>query len=158
MLVFKEVQEKDFGDISKLIKSEEELFLVHPNGKYPFDVSQVKKLSEDRRELTVAVKDNEIIGFANLYNLEPEKSAFIGNVILEKTHRGKGLGRELVSYMLKKAYEKYDLPEVKISVFSENTAALLLYSSFGFLPYQIEERVSPLGNKTALIHMKMTRP
>jgi len=32
--------------------------------------------------------------------------------------------------MLKKASEKYQLAEVKISVFSENTPALLLYSNF----------------------------
>ena len=155
---FRAATEKDFDGISKVIKSKEELFLVYPNGKYPFTVSQVKELSEVRKELTVAVEDNEIIGFANLYDFKPRELVFIGNVIIEKSHRGKGLGKEVVSYMLDKAYEKYDLPEVRISVFSENTPALLLYSSIGFVPYEIEERLNPQGNRTALIHMKKQRP
>lgn len=154
---FREATEDDFEDICKLVKTEEELFLVYPNGKYPFTVSQVKELSLIRKELTVAVEKNKIVGFANLYNYEPNNQAFIGNVIIDQSHRGKGLGKEIVSYMLNKAYEKYELPEVRISVFSENTAALLLYSSFGFVPYQIEERNTPAGNRTALIHMKKMR-
>ena len=154
---YREATEEDFEDICRLVKTEEELFLVYPNGKYPLTVSQVKELSLTRKELTVALERNKIIGFANLYNYEPNKLAFVGNVIIEQSHRGNGRGREIVSYMLNKAYEKYELPEVRISVFSKNTPALLLYSSFGFVPYEIEERVTPQGNRAALIHMKKVR-
>ncbi len=154
MCKFREATEEDFEDICKLIKSKDELFLVYPNGKYPFTVSQVKELSEVRKELTVAVDGNEIIGFANLYNYEPGVLAFIGNVIIEESYRGKGLGKEIVSYMLNKAREKHALSEVRISVFSENIPALLLYSSFGFMAYEVEERKKPKGNRAALIHMK----
>jgi len=154
MCKFREATEKDFELICNLIKSKDELFLVYPGGKYPLTVSQVKKLSEVREELTVAVDSNEIIGFANLYNYEPNQSAFIGNVIVEKNHRGRGIGKEIVSYMLSKAHDKYTLPEVRISVFSDNTPALLLYSKLGFNPYEIEERTNPQSHRAALIHMK----
>lgn len=154
MCQFREATEEDYENICKLIKSKDELFLVYPDASYPFTVSQVKELSEVRKELTVAVAGSEIIGFANLYNYEPGALAFIGNVIIEESYRGKGLGKGIVSYMLNKACEKYALPEIRISVFSENVPALLLYSSVGFMPYEIEERKNPKGNREALIHMK----
>ena len=150
----REATEKHFEGVCGLIDSEEELFWVYPNGKYPLTVSQVVKLSKERNELTVAVDDNEVIGFANLYNFKPNKVAFIGNVVIDKRHRGKGLGKEIISYMLGKATEKYNLPEVRISVFSDNVPALLLYSTFGFFPYEIEERKNPKGVRAALIHMR----
>ena len=152
---FREATEEDFNGICNLIKSEEELFLVYPSGKYPFTVDQVSHLFQVRKELTVAVDNGEIIGFANLYNYEPEKSAFIGNVVINESHRGHGLGKKIVSHMLKMAFDKHSLPEVKISVFSDNIPALLLYSDFGFTPYEIEERKGPNGDRVALIHMVM---
>ncbi|HFC91563.1 MAG TPA: GNAT family N-acetyltransferase [Leucothrix mucor] len=154
MYEIREATEKYFEGICDLIDSEEELFWVYPNGEYPLTVSQVIKLSKERKELTVAVDDNEVIGFANLYNYQPNKVAFIGNVVIGKRHRGKGLGKEIISYMLGKVIGKYNLPEARISVFSDNVPALLLYSTFGFSPYKIEERKSPKGIRVALIHMK----
>jgi len=59
--------------------------------------------------------------------------------------------------MLKTAFEKHKLAEIKISVFSDNTPALLLYSGFGFSPCEIEERRYPSGRRVALIHMKKGR-
>ena len=154
MIRFRETTENDYAAICRLIQSEEELFLIYPGGKYPLTVEQVKKLAQERRELTVATEGDKIIGFANFYNYEPGKMAFIGNVVIDSPYRGSGLGKAMIAHMLKLAYEKYELPEVRISVFSENTRALLLYSSFGFLPYEIEERKNYRGNRVALIHMK----
>jgi len=153
MTEFRKATEKDFERICKLIKSEEELYLVYPSGNYPFTVDQVRELSRTRKELTVAVDGDEIIGFANLYDYKPNESAFIGNVVIDQNYRGKGLGKKIVSYMLNIAFDKHHLMEVRISVFSNNTPALLLYVGFGFLPYDIEERKDPQGNRVALIHM-----
>jgi len=154
MCKFRPATEKDFAGICRLIKSKEELFLVYPSAQYPFTVEQVRELSRARKELTVAVEENKIIGFANFYNYEAKKSAFIGNVVIDKDHRGRGSGKELVAYMLKTALEKHKLAEIRISVFSDNTPALLLYSGLGFSPYKIEERRHPSGRRVALIHMK----
>lgn len=154
---FNEVTKDDFEGICSLITSKEELFLVYPKGKYPFTVKQVEEIYSTRKELTVVTEGEKIIGFANLYNYKPEESAFIGNVIIDKNHRGNGLGKRIVLYMLKIAFEKLNLPEVRISVFSENTTAVLLYSNIGFVPYSIEERTDSAGNRVALIHMKLER-
>lgn len=157
MCEFREAVKADFEAICNLIKSKEELYLVYPNGKYPFTVEQVVELSRVRKGLTVAVEGSEIIGFANLYNYEADKSAFIGNVVVDKNHRGRGLGKEIVLYMLNIAFNKLNLPEIKISVFSENTPAILLYSNLGFQPYGIEERKDPYNKRVALVHMRMKR-
>ena len=158
MWKFREAVENDYAGICCLIKTEDELFMVYPNGHYPLTIDQVKKLSQIRKELTVAVdEEGEVIGFANLYNFERGKTAFIGNVVIDPGYRGKGLGKAIISHILEKAFGHYDLPEVQISVFSENTPALFLYSSFGFVPYGIEERCDPKGKRVALIHMKLER-
>ena len=157
MYKYREATENDFEGICNLIKSKEELFLVYPNGQFPLTVAQLKELSKARKELTVAIGGAKIIGFANLYNYKKNESAFIGNVVIDKIHRGRGLGKEIVSYMLEQAHIKHNLPEVRISVFSENTPALLLYSGFGFTPYEIEERKNQQGKRVALIHMKIKR-
>ncbi len=152
----REATEKDYKGICNLIVSEEELFMIYLNGKYPLTIDQLIDLSKVRKELTVLTDEGRIIGFANLYNYEKNKCAFIGNVVISKKYRGRGAGKEIVAYMLNIARDKYNLPEIKISVFSENTTALLLYSGFGFMPYEVEERKNHKGKRVALIHMKLS--
>lgn len=156
----KEIREaaaEDFEAIVRLVPSQEELFLVYPKGTHPFSVDQLRALAEIRKELTVVLKNKEVIGFANLYDLEDYHWVFIGNVVISRTFRATGLGRELIEHMVRVAFEKYGLPETRISVFNENTPALLLYASIGFKPYAIEARQNPTGKRVALIHMRLQR-
>jgi RimJ/RimL family protein N-acetyltransferase len=157
MCEYREVSENDYAGICNLIRSEEEMFLVYPNGRFPLTEAQLRELSRLRKELTVAVDGDRIIGFANLYDYRKCQSAFIGNVVIDVSYRGKGLGKGIVSYMLEQAFVRHDLPEVRISVFSENATALLLYTGLGFTPYGIEERQKRDGTRVALIHMKAVR-
>jgi ribosomal protein S18 acetylase RimI-like enzyme len=156
-VLFREAVQTDYEDICKLVLSERELYLVYPRGIHPFTVDQVRHLSELRKELTVATDDTKIVGFANLYDFKDKERAFIGNVVIEKSSRGKGLGKQLIGHMLKAAFFKYDLCEVHISVFSDNVPALLMYSKLGFRPYSIEERHNYETKRVALIHMKLER-
>ena len=155
MVVIREASRCDYEGISNLITNEDELFLVYPSGSYPFTIDQVKRLSQLRKDLTVLTLEDKVVGFANFYDLEPEKFVFIGNVVIDRSFRGEGLGKKIIMHMLKIAFEKYKLPEVRISVFSDNAPALLLYSRFGFCPYDIEERKNPKGESVALIHMRL---
>lgn len=157
MFEFRQATEEDFEGICNLIQNEEELFWVYPKGTYPWTVSQIKEIARVRKELTVAAAQNEIVGFSNFYNYEPRKLAFIGNVIVDKSVRSRGVGRTLVSYMMKMAYEKHNLPEVRLEVFSDNIPALLLYTKLGFVPYEVAEMRNPQGYRVASIHMKRER-
>lgn len=158
MYQFKPATETDYVKICQLFKSKEELYLVYPSGAYPLTVKQVKELAEVRKDLTVVLDKNKVIGFANFYNYEPKQSVYIGNVVIEQAYRGEGLGKELVLYMIKIVAEKYQITNVKLSVFSDNSVALLLYAKLGFKPFKVEERKDTSGNRVALIHMQYEAP
>lgn len=149
--------ESDYQAICDLMPTREELFLVYPKGQFPLTVEQLKELAQKRLELTVAEDGDKVIGFANLYDHVPGQYAFLGNVVIDKAYRGKGLGREIIAYMLNQAFSKYQLPEVRLSVFNGNAPAMLLYSNLGFKPFDIEERINPNGQRVGLIHMKLRR-
>ena len=153
----REATEVDFENICHLFTSKQELFWIYPKGSYPFTPDQLRELNAVRRDLTVALHGDNIVGFANLYDFEPDSHVFIGNVVVAPEFRGKGLGRALVTHMSDLAKNKYSLPEVRISVFSDNIKAVLLYASFGFSPYKIEERRDYSGKRVALLHMKLKK-
>jgi ribosomal protein S18 acetylase RimI-like enzyme len=154
ILNIRDVSSDDYQGICSLITSEEELFLVYPRGIYPLTIDQMNTLAQTRKALTVVTVDGKIIAFANLYDFEEGRFAFIGNVVVDKEFRGKGIGKEVIAHMLKKARQQFKLPEIRISVFANNTTALLLYSGFDFVPYALEERMDVQGNRAALIHMR----
>lgn len=151
----REVTTYDFEAIVQLVPTQHELFLVYPKGKHPFTVEQVRALAETRKELTVAVERGVVTGFANLYDVEPGQFAFVGNVVVARDFRGQGIGRLLVSQMIRKAFDMYGVREARISVFNDNTPALLLYAGMNFKPYAIEERISPSGMRVGLVHMRL---
>ncbi len=148
----------DYQAISQLVTSREELFLVFPNGSYPFTVKQVRYLAEQREDLTVVTADTAVIGFANLYDVAAGNWAFVGNVILNQQYRGKGIGERLVQHMLDKVFNWHHLPQARISVFEDNTPALSLYSKLGFKVYAREQRCKPDGQRVTLLHMLLEKP
>ena len=145
----------DFEAISKLIQNEAELFLVYPSGKFPLDITQVKELYTARKDFTVLLHNDKIIGFANLYDFLIKEYVFIGNVVIAEAHRGKGYGKTLVTHMINLA-RSYKLPEVRISVFSENVDALLLYSDLGFELYAMREQKNHFNEEVTLLDMKLS--
>ena len=154
-IVIQGATEEHYPGIVALIPTLEELFLIYPSGHHPFDIEQVRKLAKERKNLTVVLSNKQVIGFSNLYNVTPGKQAFIGNVVIAKSHRGLGLGKQLVSYMINVIFYTYNA-EAHLAVFSVNTPALLLYQSLGFKPYDLELREHPENGKCALINMKLS--
>jgi ribosomal protein S18 acetylase RimI-like enzyme len=151
----REATTPDFEAIVRLVPTQDELFRVYPKGNHPFTVDQVHLLAESRKELTVAVERGRVIGFANLYDVEQSIWAFVGNVVVARELRGRGIGRLLVSHMIRQAFDKYGVCEARISVFNDNTPALLLYAGMNFKPYAVEERINPSGERVGLIHMRL---
>lgn len=143
-----------FEAIARFFRSAEELYLVYPLASFPLDVEQIQSLAGKRSDLTVCLDGNEVIGFANLYDIDPGNSAFIGNVILSHKARGRGTGRALMRHMMAICTDKYR-SNPRLSVFSFNTTAMLLYHSLGFVPYAMESRPYIDGSEVALIHMAL---
>ena len=149
MIQFRAAATSDYPAICDLVTTPEESFLIWPAGRYPWTVEQIEALARQRCELTVVVDGDRMIGFANLYDYVAAQYAFVGNVVIHHAHRGHGLGRRLVEYMLKLAFDKHQLNEVRISVFADNAPALLLYHRLGFVPYAMEARDNHLGEVVA---------
>jgi len=146
--------EQHFEGISALVPTAEALYRIYPSATFPLDKSQLLELMEARKQLTVLVDEGQVIGFANLYNVQVNKSAFIGNVVIAASHRGLGLGKTIMLHMAEVCKAKYNA-EVHLSVFNFNTTALLLYTKLGFKPYAIEPRVGLDQQPVALLHMKL---
>ena len=148
-----EAIEAQYKEIGSLISSPEELYLIYPSGRFPWDVAQLKQLAEIRSDFTVCIVQGEIAAFANLYDAAPGVSAFIGNVIVSEKHKGKGIGKALTLHMIDLCREKYRaVPH--LAVFGFNARALLMYAGLGFVPYKAEPRKNLNGETVALIQMK----
>lgn len=156
-LVIRAAEPPDYPAIAALIDSPQELFLVFPAGHWPFDVRQVHRLAEQRLDLTVCVSGNDVNGFANLYDRRPGQWAFIGNLMVRREVRRRGIGGRLLQYMLKKVFEQHGLPQARISVFRDNRPALKLYEEAGFAQYAEEARSAPDGRRVTLLHLKLDR-
>ena len=152
---FVPAMEDHYAAISHLIISPEELALVCPTCRYPWDTEQLRAIAQERHALTVGLLNSEVVAFANLYDVEPNKAAFIGHVIVGHSARGKGVGQGLIRHMIDICHQQYHaIPH--LSVLNLNTPALLLYTKLGFRPYEVERRVSQKGEPFALIHMSQS--
>ena len=156
-VTFRQAASEDFQAICDLILDEEELFLVYPEGRYPLTVEQIQKLFRRRIEPTVLLTDGKLAGFACFYGYKKERSVFIGNVVIDQSQRGKGLGEEIVNHMIDLAFWKYELPRVRISVYNRNTTALLLYGSLGFKPYGMNVEQDYIGERVVNLHLRLKR-
>ncbi len=150
-------QAADYPQICAFFASPEALFLVYPGGQYPLTPEQLQEVAARRSDLTVLCQGEVVVGFANLYQLLPGESAFIGNVVVSPLLRGQGGGRLLVQHMLQRCFHGHGLKRVHISVFGHNHPAMLLYASLGFVPYGVEARQAPDGHRVALIHLSLER-
>ena len=78
----------------------------------------------------------------------------MGNVLVSPGARGRGVARFLVQQMMDLARSRHQAREMKVSCFNHNTAGLLLYPRLGFVPFGIEERQGPAGQRVALVQMR----
>lgn len=154
---FRAIVEDDFQTICDLIPSEEELFLVYAQGKYPLTAAQVRKLVDNRMEPTVMVHRDEIVGFGDFYNYRIGRSVFIGNIVVDRSLRGQGLGRRLVCHMIDRAFDGYDLPSVKLHVYNRNLPALLLYDTLGFQPCAMKVKRDYKGDRVMQLCLRLNR-
>lgn len=99
--IFRQATEQDFEAVAKLVTTEEELYLISPKSHFPWTAEQVQAIAETRQFNTVGVDADtqKIIAFANMYNLS-EKSAFIGNMIVNHDYRCQSVGKKLMQNMI----------------------------------------------------------
>jgi ribosomal protein S18 acetylase RimI-like enzyme len=153
-LLYRAVEKADFKEICKFPQNPEELFFMFPKAEFPFTINQLENAVQTRFDSTVVLCSEEIIGFANFYEVNEDDYCSIGNVIVKPNFRNKGIGKFLIKTMESIAVEKYNVSELHLSCFNTNTSGILLYSKLGYKPYGID-RWTNCENKTfALIKMK----
>ena len=119
-----EIRSMGFEDIEAVVKIEKENFSV------PWDENGF--LSFMLREGTIfltALNDNEVVGYCGLISAADE--ADITNVSVSQSMRKKGIGRMLLSELIKEAGES-GIKKIFLEVRESNIPALSLYNGFGF--------------------------
>jgi ribosomal protein S18 acetylase RimI-like enzyme len=142
-----------FPDISRLPSSAEELKLLYSGKGFPWTIEQIQELYEQRSDFTGVLVDGTLAAFANLYNVNPGHSAFLGNIIVADAFKGRGIGRLLTEYMTELVKVKYDA-EPHLTVYGFNARALLLYARMGYKPYDVAERRNLKDEVVAVVHMR----
>jgi RimJ/RimL family protein N-acetyltransferase len=156
LLSHREVRADDVPRICAFPQSAEELYYLFPRATWPLTPDQLQRAIDQRFDSTVILDGGGVAGFANFYVREPGGTCAIGNVVVDPTARGRGIGRYLIETMAAKALRDHAAREVKISCFNGNVAGLLLYAKLGFVPYAVERRLDPAGARVALVHMRLT--
>lgn len=155
-LSYRTVETGDLEKICKLPKNDEELFFMFPKADYPLTESQLESTINSRFNSTVILFKNDIVGFANFYEVVDDKYCSIGNVVVNPNYRNQGVGKFLIETMEHIALEKYNVSELHISCFNTNTKGLLLYSKLAYIPYGFEKWLNSKNESLALIEMKKT--
>ena len=156
-LSFRPVASTDISILCKLPQNAEELFYMYPKAHFPLTPDQLTKSIETRFDSSVVCYDNQPAAFANFYEMIEDHYCSIGNVIVDPSKRGMGIGKYLFDQMMELSIQKYNIKEMRLSCFNTNTNALLFYTNYGFIPYEIQSRENHLGEKIASIHMKILR-
>jgi len=153
---YRNVKDSDIELICRFPQNKEELFFMHPNAVYPLTKQQLSEKIGQRHNSTVILYKDDVVAFANLYDIKQNESGFVGNVIVNPEYRRKGAGRFLISTMTHILASNYGVKEIHLSCFSENTASLFLYEKLGFIPYKMERRNNLQGNPFILFSLKKT--
>lgn len=154
---YRAVRPEDHRRLVEFVAGRKEQFLVFPGSRHPFSVRQFAALLEQRIEPTVLLVDEQVAGFGCLYKLRAPRSVYIGNVMIDPDRRGQGLGRRMVLQLIDVAFRRYEVEQVRVSIFAHNTGALLACTRGGFRPYAVRERLDPNGNPVALLHLRIKR-
>jgi len=106
--------------------------------------NQIKEIKNKRKIIILAEDKNKIAGICECW-LKKERESHVGEVAISvrKEYRGIGLGKFLLSEILRLAKKKLKPKIFRLSVFETNKIAQNLYKKFGFkkvakIPKQIE--------------------
>ena len=155
-LSFRPVQNKDIPQICRFPQTAEELFFMFPKASFPLSEEQLTNSINSRFDSSVVCFENRPVAFANIYELIKGQYCCIGNVIVDPTTRGQGIGKYLLDQMIELAIQKYGVTEIRLVCFTTNIHALLFYTKVGFVPYEIKPRENFNGEQIASIYMKLT--
>jgi len=126
-------------DLQRDVISENEFLILTPkefNRTLDDQMKWINKINENDREvIIIAELEDKLVGLI-VFQVNPrikmQHSGSFG-LIVKKQHRGTGIGRKLIQALLDWASQNPKIEKVCLGVFANNTFALSLYKSMGFI-------------------------
>jgi diamine N-acetyltransferase len=126
-ITLKDINRENFRQCVELEVHEEQRGFVAPN------VYSIAQSKVEPTYMTQAVYDGEeMVGFCMYGYDEEEGCHYLGRLMIDKSHQGKGYGRAATAEVIKRLRAEPDCRQVALSVNPANRAAQALYASLGF--------------------------
>jgi [ribosomal protein S18]-alanine N-acetyltransferase len=124
----------DLDTLGRLLSDRDELFLVWPDARFPFEVQQWRErlLSHADNRSYFVVHDGGIIGHAALLATDEPHVLAMSYLFIRPDLRGRGLGRELIRILEDEARKIAGVQVLRLRVRTYNPRAVHLYEAAGF--------------------------
>jgi [ribosomal protein S18]-alanine N-acetyltransferase len=124
----------DLLTLGHLLSDRDELFLVWPDARVPFDAGQWREqlLAQPGNRSYFVVHDGEIIGHAALLETDEPHVLAMSYLFIRPDLRGRGLGKELIRLLEDEARERPGVQALRLRVRTYNPRAIHLYEAAGF--------------------------
>jgi [ribosomal protein S18]-alanine N-acetyltransferase len=123
----------DLDRLRALLFDRDDLLLVWPEAKFPFDQEQwrEKLLSHPGNRSYFVALDSEIVGHAALLQTEEARTFAVSYVFVNRQYRGRGLGTRLMALVELEA-KKHRARALRLRVRTYNPHARRVYEAAGF--------------------------
>ena len=130
----------DTNIIADLISDYDDLHLVWPNAKWPFDHAQWQKVldPESGHKSFLVYEDNELIGHSAIRRTEEPGVYSINYLYLLPHMRSRGLGAKMMGLLEQYAREELSASKLVLVTRTYNPGARKCYSKCGFREYSRE--------------------
>ncbi len=148
------IPSKDYAYLSNWIDDERTHAFWSAN-RFPYPMTQTafhdfleKNAADWTDSAYVATEDSgQPVGFF-CYSVNTETNiGFLKFVIIDKTKRGKGYGKEMLNLALQYAFQITGAKAVQLNVFNENTLAKQCYEKVGFVERAVDKDVFSYQNE-----------
>lgn len=148
------IPDKDFEYVSKWIDNERTHAFWCAN-RLPYPITQqffhdfLEKNAIDWTDSAYVATENsgQLIGFF-CYSINTQDNiGFLKFVIVDKTKRRKGYGKEMLNLALQYAFQVTGAEAVQLNVFNENTLAKQCYEKVGFVERNMDKNVFPFKDE-----------
>ena len=131
----------DTQTIASLINDRDDLYLVWPKAKWPFDHKQWQEVlaPEAGNKAFLIYEGTELIGHAALRKAEETAVCVVSFLYLLPQLRSKGLGEKMIGLLEQYAKEKLSAKKLILVARTYNPMALKCYIKCGFKEYTREE-------------------
>lgn len=126
--------------IQQEILTEEELTFITTKDEFQQTIEGQQtwikeKLANKREIIFIAECNEEVVGWLVFQSTNRKRLAHTGSfgMMVQKEHRGKGIGKRLIEALLTWAVANPKIEKVCLGVFSTNVGAIALYEKMGFI-------------------------